>query len=149
MSKIDELEIDEFEMDESEITKIEDILIDEGIEMIIHEFRDSDDETDEDEELSLSFPITITEAIDALKKVISYQENEQYEKENYKINDIQSDQINNSNQSDTERSIEWNQEIENIIFDNTNCMSLDMKNDPINIYNFSNTNSNNKQLQYM
>jgi hypothetical protein len=54
--------------------KTEDALTDEGIiEMVIHEFRNSDDETDE-EELPLPSPITMMEAIDALKKVISYQE---------------------------------------------------------------------------
>ncbi|CAG8593567.1 3759_t:CDS:2 [Ambispora gerdemannii] len=75
MPEINELEIDEFKMDESEITKTENALIDKDIiKMIIHEFRNSNDETDDEEESSSPPPIIITEAIDILKQVISYQE---------------------------------------------------------------------------
>ncbi|RHZ81279.1 hypothetical protein Glove_122g118 [Diversispora epigaea] len=53
--------------------KTEDALTDKGIiEIIIYEFHNSDDKTDE--ELSLPLLITMIKAIDALKKVISYQE---------------------------------------------------------------------------
>ncbi|CAG8641101.1 8355_t:CDS:1, partial [Ambispora gerdemannii] len=50
-------------------------LTDEGIiEMIIHEFGNSDDEIDNEEESPSPSLITITEVINVLKQVISYQE---------------------------------------------------------------------------
>ncbi|CAG8643207.1 6470_t:CDS:1, partial [Diversispora eburnea] len=55
--------------------KTKNILTNEDIiEMVIHEFCDSDDEIDENEKSSLPSPITIVETINILKKVISYQE---------------------------------------------------------------------------
>ncbi|CAG8667749.1 9811_t:CDS:1, partial [Diversispora eburnea] len=58
------------------------VLTDEGIiEIVIHEFCNNDDESDNEEGSLPPPPITIIEAIDALKKVISYQESLEVRKE--------------------------------------------------------------------
>ncbi|CAG8788379.1 16602_t:CDS:1 [Dentiscutata erythropus] len=59
----------------NQLVETEDILMDEGIiEMVNYEFRDDDETDDEKEELPPPPPITNTEAVDALEKVIRYQE---------------------------------------------------------------------------
>ncbi|CAG8573044.1 21223_t:CDS:2, partial [Gigaspora rosea] len=53
----------------------EDVLTDKGIiEMVMDEFRDNETDDDDNDEEPSPHPITITEAIEALEKVIRYQE---------------------------------------------------------------------------